>query len=162
LLADARRDTTRAGKELKETDQVVLRQKAVPLGRPQTVAGYVEEVKDGKRVATDQPKDYEVQYWGGTEATLSVRRPFAYLFPAGHATVAEKLQRHGIEVEELREDIELDVEVYRLDKLTRTAAFQKHQPVSLETTPRKESRRIPAGTIVVRTAQANGTLAAYL
>jgi dipeptidyl-peptidase-4 len=162
LLAEARRDAIRAGKELKDTDQVVLRQKAAPLGRPHNLAGYVEEVKDGRRVATDQPKDYEVQYWGGTEPTLSVRRPYAYLFPASLATVVEKLQRHGIEVEELREDIELDVEVYRLDKITRTAAFQKHQPVSLETTPRKESRRIAAGTILVRTAQANGTLAAYL
>src|SRR5207247_2032272 len=49
-----------------------------------------------------------------------------------------------------------------LDKVAHTPAFQKHPLVSLEATARKESRRLAAGSILVRTAQANGTLAAYL
>jgi len=119
-------------------------------------------VKEGRRVATDRPRDYEVLYLGGTEPVLSVRRPYAYLVPKELAKVTENLQRHGIDVEELREDIELDVEVYRVDTITRTMQFQKHQPVSLEATPRKESRRVEAGTVLVRTAQPLGSLAAYL
>jgi dipeptidyl aminopeptidase/acylaminoacyl peptidase len=162
LLTQARRDTVRAGKDLKESDRVALRQKAAPLGRPHPLAGYVEEVKDGRRVATDRPKDYEVQYWGGTEATLSVRRPYAYLVPASLPGVVEVLQRHGVGLDELREDIELDVEVYRVDRVTREPAFQKHQPVTLDATPRKEGRRVAAGTVLVRTAQPLGSLAAYL
>jgi dipeptidyl-peptidase-4 len=162
LLSQARRDTVRAGKELKESDHVVLRQKAVPVGRPHLLAGYVEEVKNGRRVATDKSKDYEVQYWGGTETTLSVRRPYAYLVPASLPGVVEALQRHGVDLDELREDVELDVEVYRIDKVAREPAFQKHQPVSLEATPRQEARRVAAGTVLVRTAQPLGSLAAYL
>jgi dipeptidyl aminopeptidase/acylaminoacyl peptidase len=122
----------------------------------------VEEVKDGKRVSTGQPKEYEVTYMGGAEPTLKVSRPFAYLFQASFTAVVENLQRHGVTVEQLREDVELDVEAYRVDKVARLPDFQKHQPVTLETTARKEARRVEAGTILVRTGQPLGTLAAYL
>ena len=40
-------------------------------------------------------------------------------FPATSTAVVDTLQRHGITVEELREDIELDVEAYRIDRVTR-------------------------------------------
>ncbi len=162
LLSDARDDTVRAGKEPKPADKVVLRSKPAPVGRPHAFLGYEEEVKDGKRVSTGRPKEYEVQYVGGAEPTLSVTRPYAYLLPAKPAAVVENLQRHGITVEELREDVELDVEVYRIDAVKRTRDFQKHQPVELDATARKESRRVEAGTILVRTGQPLGSLAAYL
>jgi dipeptidyl-peptidase 4 len=162
LLSDARDDTTRAGKAPKPTDKVVLRSKPAPVGRPQPFLGFEEEVKDGKRVSTGRPKEYELQYMGGAEPTLTVARPYAYLLPAKLAAIVENLQRHGIAVEELREDVELDVETYRIDKVTRTPDFQKHQPVELDTTMRKESRRVEAGTILVRTGQPLGSLAAYL
>jgi dipeptidyl aminopeptidase/acylaminoacyl peptidase len=155
LLREAREDA-------KANDRIVLRSKPVPFGRPQQLLGFVEEVKDGKRISTGQPKEYEVQYMGGAEPVLSVTRPHAYLLPAKLGAVVENLQRHGITVEELREDIELDIEIYRIDKMTRTPDFQKHQPVALEATARKETRRIEAGTIVVRTGQALGSLATYL
>jgi dipeptidyl aminopeptidase/acylaminoacyl peptidase len=141
---------------------VALRYKSVPHGRPVTVPGFVEEMKDGKRVVTDKPRDYEVEYVGGTETTLSVSRPYAYLVPASFAAVVENLQRHGLVVEELREDVELDVEAYKVEKIDRRPAFQKHQPVALEVTPRKDGRRIEAGTVLVRTAQPLGTLAVFL
>ncbi|HXG11042.1 MAG TPA: DPP IV N-terminal domain-containing protein [Gemmataceae bacterium] len=162
LLAEAREATVRAGRAPGEKDLIVLRHQAVPLGRPVRVLGFVEEVRDGRRIATDKPHEYEVEYLGGTEPVLSVRRPYAYLFPARLGRVVENLQRHGIEVEELREDIELDVEVYRIDRITRAAVFQKHHPVTLEATARPASRRLEAGTILVRTAQPLGSLATYL
>jgi dipeptidyl-peptidase 4 len=161
-LTAAREATVQAGREPKEDDRIPLRFKSAVHGRPVNLLGYVEEVKEGKRVATDKPKEYELIYMGGTEATLSVRRPYAYLLPADLTKVVENLQRHGVEVEELREDIDLDVEVYRIDKVTKTPQFQKHQPVSVEATPRKEGRRVAAGTILVRTAQPLGSLAAFL
>jgi len=141
---------------------IILRYKAAALGQPVSILGFVEETKNGRRVSTAQTRDYPVQYFGDTESTLSVRRPYAYLFPAKLDQVVENLQRHGIEVEELREDIELDLEIYRLDRITRLAAFQKHQPVSLEATLRKESRRVEAGSKLVRTGQRLGRLAAFL
>src|SRR5205085_2051521 len=109
-----------------------------------------------------KPRDYAVEYIGVAEPTLSVSRPYAYLFPPSWAKVTENLQRHGVTVEELREDIDLDVEVYCIDKARPTMFYQKRQMMTAEATARKEARRVPAGTVLVRTAQPLGTLAAFL
>jgi hypothetical protein len=163
LLADARRAAIEAGSHPKPNDRTALRAKIAPLPRTFTVHGFVEELKNGRRVATSEKRDYQVHYWGECEPTLSVARPYAYLFPAGAAKAVETLQRHGIEVEELREDIELDLEVYRVDKLTRAPRlFQKHHEVSVEVSRRAETRRVEAGTILVRTGQPLGDLVVFL
>ncbi len=162
LLAEAREATVKAGRAPAEQDRVVLQQKAVPLGRPVTLLGFVEEKQGERRVRTDKPKEYEVLYLGSSEPTLTVRRPVAYLVPKTLTRVVENLQRHGIEVEELSEEVKLDVEVYRIDKITRQREFQKHQPVTLQATVRADKRQVEAGTILVRTAQPLGSLAAYV
>jgi dipeptidyl aminopeptidase/acylaminoacyl peptidase len=153
-----------ARKPPKPGEPIALRYKEAPLGRPHQLLGYVEETKDGKRVRTDTPKEYEVVFMGATETTLAVPLPWAYLFPASFSKVTELLQRHGIQVEELREDIELDVEAYRIDKIAANPSigWMKHRLVLLEATARKESRRVPAGTILVRTSQRLGSLASFL
>jgi len=163
LLSEARGATRTAGKKPKASDQVALRHRAVPVGGPRKLLGFVEEQKDGKRAATAQLREYDVQYMGGCEPTLSVRRPYAYLFPASLHNVTEVLQRHGIEAEQLREDIELDVEVNRIEKITRAERpFQNHRLVTVQSTVRTEGRRVRAGSILVRTAQSLGSLAIYL
>jgi dipeptidyl aminopeptidase/acylaminoacyl peptidase len=162
LLAEARAAAIKAGQNPGEKDLIVLQQKPAVLGRPVNLLAFVEENRDGKRINTGRPKTYEVQYMGASTPTLSVRLPFAYLLPARLTSIVENLQRHGIVVEELREDVEMDVEAYRIDRIKRAPAFQKHPLVSVEASARKESRRVEAGTIVVRTGQALGNLAAYL
>lgn len=141
---------------------IPVRYKSAPQGRPVTIRGYVEEEKDGRRVKTDQPKDYEVTYQGGTEVTLSVKRPYAYLIPPAFTKAIETLQRHGVSAEELREDIEVDVEVYRVDKLARERNTFSGANLTLDVTPRKEARRVEAGTLLVKTDQPLGTLAAFI
>jgi hypothetical protein len=163
LLTDARQATAKAGREPNAADRVALRCKVVPVARPVTVLGFVEEEKNGRRVATTQPKDYRAQYVGACEPTLSVRRPYAYLFPPTLAKVAENLQRHGLSVAKLRADAKLDVEVYRIDQVTRAPRrFQNHELVTVSASPRMESRSVPAGTLLVRTGQPLGSLAVYL
>jgi dipeptidyl-peptidase-4 len=146
----------------KEKDEIALRHRMKPLPSRTTILGFVEETKDGRTTATKAPKDYAVEYLGVAEATLSVRRPYAYLFPASWTKIVENLQRHGIAVEELREDIELDVEIYKIDNVSNREMYQKRQLIEVEAMARKETRRIAAGTILVRTSQPLGTLAAYL
>ncbi len=146
----------------KGAQRIALRYKAAPEGRKSTVLGYMEEDRDGKRAATTEPRDYEAQYYGATETTLSVEKPYAYLVPASAKKVIENLQRHGLTVDELREDIDLDVEIYKIDQLSRGRDFQQHQPIEIEATVRKESRRFDAGTIIVRTGQPLGALAVTL
>jgi hypothetical protein len=73
------------------------------------------------------------------------------------------LHRHGIAVTELRKDAELDVEVYRVDKITHLPrAFQKHNEVVLDTAARPERRTFSTGTIVVPAAQPLSDLLVYL
>lgn len=50
-----------------------------------------------------------------TESEKSSEQPYAYLFPAKYKKLIQHLQRENIKVNELHEDIELDVEVYRID-----------------------------------------------
>jgi dipeptidyl aminopeptidase/acylaminoacyl peptidase len=129
-----------------------------------TVAGW-EERRDenGRRVSTGQAKDYEVAIWDRFEAVKSVTRPYAYIYPAEMTWLTEILQRHGLEVEELREDIELDVEVYTVNAVSRAERpFQGHNLATVEVGAADASRWYEAGTIVVRTAQDLGNLAVYL
>jgi dipeptidyl aminopeptidase/acylaminoacyl peptidase len=73
------------------------------------------------------------------------------------------LQRHGLEVQELREDIELDLEVYRVESIEKSPRrFEGHHAVELRVTSRQAARMVPAGTLMVKTAQPLGTLAVYL
>ena len=56
------------------------------------------------------------------EGTESVARPFAYLVPPTCSEAIANLQRHGLDLQELREDIELDLEVYKVDSDREIAA----------------------------------------
>ena len=146
----------------KPRDRIALRTKATSLGEG-TVLGFVEETKDGKRVATKEHKNYKVALQSGVEATEVVQRPFAYVFPASFKDAIETLQRHGIVVEELREDIELDSQIYKVQKATTSErVFQKHKLITVDVERRDETRKITAGAILVRTEQKLGNLAAYL
>lgn len=163
LTKEARDAATRAGRNSKGGDLVAVRHKLAPLPGSVTVLGFEEEEKDGRRVPTTQPKDYTVQFLARPEPTVSVRRPWAYLVPARYPKVIEVLQRHGIELDELREDLDLDVELYRLEKVQRTEReFQKHRTVTVETSPHTGERRVLAGTVLVKTGQPLGTLAVCL
>ena len=66
-------------------------------------------------------------------------------------------------MQELREDIELDLEIYKIDAIEKSPRrFEGHNMVDLKVSPRREARMVPAGTLMVRTAQPLGTLAVYL
>ncbi|MCH7960825.1 MAG: DPP IV N-terminal domain-containing protein, partial [Planctomycetes bacterium] len=159
----ARSRTRKAGIDPAEDDLVAIRTRPAPSPQKVTALGFVEERLEGRRVSTGQAKDYELTIWDRHEVLVEVRRPFAYLIPADMSWLVELLQRHGVEVEELREDIELDVEAYRVEAVSRAErAFQGHHIVTIEASASQTSRRVDAGTILVRTAQDLGNLVVYL
>lgn len=158
----------RVAKLLREADRAV---RDAPTGTPvplrhQLTAkpqkATILALEGGKTIATGKPRDVPVELLTGTQATLSVGRPYAYLFPSAYSSAVENLQRHGIIVEELKEDATLDVEVYKIDKHKIAKPFQKHNLVTVEVSVRKEHRRMPVATILVRTNQRLGNLAAFL
>ncbi|HWE34987.1 MAG TPA: DPP IV N-terminal domain-containing protein [Isosphaeraceae bacterium] len=162
-LDAARAATIAAGREPKDGDRVAIRSEAHPFPESATILGYVEETRDGRRRSTGEPKDYNVELVQDFRPSATVRRPFAYLLPSKSTKAIEILRHHGIALEVLREDLDLVVEVDRIDSLRRSdRRSEGHRTVDLDVTPRVESRRVPAGSVVVPTAQALGTLAVYL
>lgn len=144
-------------------DRIELRTKQLPLAGEFKILGYVEETKNGRRKPTSELKEYPVKAIQAAETALTVKRPYAYLFPARYAKAAANLKNHGISVETIAADTPLEVEISRLDSLKRDAnPFQKHKAVQLEVTSRKEKRNIAEGTIFVTTEQPLGNLIGFL
>ncbi len=144
-------------KDAPPSPRLALRNKLQPLGEPRTILGFAEAERDGKRQVTDQPKEYSVKYIAKAEPTVEVTRPAAYVIPTGFDSAIQCLQRHGIAVQELREDIDLEVESYVVNQIKKaTRPFQGHTTQTIEVTPKKDTRRVVAGSFIVRTEQALG------
>jgi dipeptidyl-peptidase-4 len=147
----------------KPRPRVALRSRTVEEEKGATILGYEEATRDGRRVRTDTPRDYPVKLVTRVEPTLEVERPAAYLIPPGFDAAVEALQRHGVRVEELREDVQLDAQHYVVTEVRKTERpFQNHALVTLEVKPEPVEQRASAGSVLVRTDQPLGHLAAYL
>jgi len=162
LHESARIETTRAGLAPQPDDVVGLRHQVAAYRRPVVLPGYELEVgENGRRRATDRPKDYKVVHFGRFEATVSVRRPYAYLIEPGCEAVVEKLRQHGIAIEPFAGSAQ--VEQYRVTSIRPARReYQGHRHTTFEVTASTEMRSFEEGATLVRTAQPLGTLAVYL
>ncbi len=158
-----RAEEPRPARQPSEAPQIVVRSKAAPREGKTSVLGWVEETKDGHTHPTTQPKDYEAEIIVDFVPEETVARPYAYILPSSSLAAVQTLQRHGIRVEETREDIELDTTASTVDAVTKAVRpFQNHSMVSVKASSHAASRRFPAGSYLVRTAQPLGNLASYL
>ncbi|MBX3377412.1 MAG: DPP IV N-terminal domain-containing protein [Phycisphaeraceae bacterium] len=177
LLEEADRRTVEAGRAAE--DDVPIRSKMVAAPGKATVLGYVEEQHEGRTRPTEQHKDYEVDLFTRFMPEATVKRPYAYVipapaspdpnaiqpaasFPEWASQAIRVLQHHGVRLDELREDVDLDVATYTVTSLSRSRPFQSHELATVRVEVRTATRRVPAGSILVRTAQPLGTLAVYL
>lgn len=143
--------------------KIALRTEAVAAPNKVSAAGFVEEKQGGHTVATSQPRDYEVELWTHFRATLEVERPFAYALPAKASAAIDKLREHGISLERLSEEVQLDVETDGIQSARfANDPFQGHKTTRLETVRASGNRKLPAGSIIVRCDQKLGNLLAYL
>jgi len=149
-------------------DEFGIRYEIAKFDEPVTIEGYEMERPDAGRagvraVPTDTDKDYEVEWWGRFEPTLTVERPLGYLIPDSHAHVVEKLRQHGIEVEKLEGRIGVTAERYTVQEVERARReYQNVRQVLLECDAQKEWIAVGEGWWLVRTAQPLGDLAVYL
>ncbi len=163
LLSQARSGSIALGESPAPRDLVAIRSEPHPFVEPASVLGYVEEIKSGKAVSTGVPKDYRVSVLQDFRPSATVRRPFAYLVPARYTEVLANLKAHGLALEPLSKELELEVDVYRIESATRSKAlFEGHHTLDVSVSARSEKRRVPLDTVVVRTAQPLGALAVYL
>ena len=96
----------------------------------------------------------------GTETS---RVPAAWLVPPALETAIERLAAHGIRFESQPEALEMDVEAFAIARSTASEReFQGHRERTLEGRWAPVRETIPAGTVVVPSAQPLGRLAFYL
>lgn len=148
-----------------------------PLDKPVNIlVGEVKKVKNprnGKDMTAmieDKITPTPMPDYGVFAATKSNPVPRAYIFKndagskkVGMLTVIEKLQAHGIAIEELTAPMETEVESFVIDSVNKAArVFQGHAEVKLKGRAQKETVNFPAGSILVRTNQPLGSLIFYL
>ena len=92
-----------------------------------------------------------------SKAEKGSKQAYAYLFSAKLKMLTKHLQREDIEVRELREDIELDVEAYRITEIVHDEKKAKRRRSFMLTTQcRQEAKRFRAGTIFIKANQKLG------
>lgn len=111
----------------------------------------------------DRPDTFTVEFFDQPEVTVSARVPEAYLIPAQWTEVVDRLRWHGVQLEQLTEDVTLKVGAWRLDDCSwRERPYEGRHPVSYTAQTFIEERTVPAGTWLVDLAQAEARVAVHL
>ncbi len=141
------------------------------LDKPVSIlVGEVEKVKNSKSgkmmtaMIENKFTPTPMPDYGLFAATKSLPLPRAYLFhnDDGMKTVIAKLLAHGIAVEELTEQVNLEVESFVIEQIKKGRAFRGHQSITLKGSAKKESFPFPAGSLLIRTTQTSAALIFYL
>ncbi len=153
LIAGARAQIVQLAESKPENVLVHIDSQMAPFDEKVVVRGY-----DG-----EQPKDYEVTFLGDYQPTKTVSLPFAYVIPARCSWQAERLVLHGIQVEQLEQNLSGRLATYRVLNMRKSPReFQNHRMLTLECEARSEPAVIEKGSLIVRTSQPLARLAAYL
>ena len=141
--------------------------KALP--KPVTIRGFETEIIERPGGGypsiknTGRKKTFTLPFFADYTTTKSVRFPFAYLIPVPDPEIVEKLLQHGLTIETLDEETLLEVETFRPKTVKVSESInQGHRLNVFKGEAVMETKTFPRGTIVVRTAQRLGSLAAAL
>lgn len=63
-----------------------------------------------------RPRRYDIPYFKTYKPVLTVEKPQFYLIPQAYPEIADRLRAAGVRVETLREDLEVTVEVYYIER----------------------------------------------
>lgn len=168
MLKDADKRTIARGTNPAVTDSFAIEYKVRPLPEKVTVKTYEAELindADGRRnyKRTDRRKDVTIPYYIDYYPTINVKFPFAYLITTHDPAITDILKIHGIKIEELSADTKIDVQRFEISELKgATKLNQGHYTNSISGKYISGQIDFPAGSLVVRTAQPLGNLAAYL
>ena len=168
LIGEADRRTILRGLEpLNKTFAVEF--ELQPLAKPITINAIETEVAERpgggfpQLKPTGRKNPVTAPYYASYVPRKTVRLPYAYLLPVADPDIVKKVLAHGLQVESLTGEVSLEVEVFSPKEFkSAERAYQGHYLNQIKGEYRKETRRFPAGTILVRTAQPLGYLAAYL
>jgi murein tripeptide amidase MpaA len=168
MITDADRRTISRGNNPSVTDSFAIRYKVMPASQKVTVRTYEAELisdengrKNYKR--SDRQRDVTVPYYIDYVPSESVKFPFAYLVTVNDPEIIALLKVHGIRVEKLKDTSRIEVLRFEINELKGAEKLnQGHYTNTLKGIYIKDTIDFPSRTIVVRTAQPLGTVAAYL
>ena len=169
LVREADRGAIARGAAPSPEESFTLASEAKPLDARLTIEGYVMEVTDAgngrRRVRpTDRLRTYtKVPFLAHHVSTRTVAYPHAYLITVPDERVLDNLLAHGIVVERLVESVTARVEEFTATSLEGSRrSNQGHYTSTVAGAYATGERAFAAGTLVVRTAQRLGPLAAAL
>jgi hypothetical protein len=168
MLKEVDEKTIARGENPAVTDSFAIEYKVRPAPEKVTIRTYEAEQngesngwKNYKR--TDRQKDVTVPYYIDYYPIKNVKFPFAYIINAYDPAITNLLKLHGIKTEELSTDTRFDVQRFEISELKGAGKLnQGHYTNTISGKYIEGPVDFPAGTIVVRTAQPLGNLAAYL
>jgi hypothetical protein len=168
MLKDVDEKTIARGENPAVTDSFAIDYKVLPAPEKVTIRTYEAEPKGETNgwknyTKTDRQKDVTVPYYINFSPTKNVKFPFAYIINAHDPAITGLLKLHGIKTEVLSEDSGIDVQRFEITELKGAGKLnQGHYTNTIKGKYINGPVDFPAGTIVVRTAQPLGNLAAYL
>jgi hypothetical protein len=149
-------------------DSFALKYKGRPTPTPVTINAFeVEETGDtlfwNKYRKTERKIKVTVPYLAEYYPSECTKFPYAYLLKISDPVYIDFLCLHGIQIEKLASDQEIEAEAFRIDAIIPARRLnQGHYTNTVKGIWQKEKLTFPAGSWVVRTAQPLANLAAYL
>jgi len=109
------------------------------------------------------PVTWKVPIFRSDVPVKEVRVPRGYLLSRAYEPLAEKAFLHGLRVERTLADADLDVEVFRVSRMTwADVSYQGHHAATAEGALSVEKRRVPAGTYWIPLDQPDASIAIWM
>lgn len=168
MLNDVDKRTIARGASPAVTDSFAIEYNVRPASEPIKIRTYEAELindANGRKNyrKTERQKDVTVPYYIDYYPAKSVIFPFAYLIATSDPAITDLLKLHGIKLEKLSSDAKIVVQRFEISNLKGAEKLnQGHYTNTIDGKYLSGPVNFPAGTIVVRTAQPLGNLAAYL
>jgi dipeptidyl-peptidase-4 len=168
FIAHADQSALLRGADPSVRDSFALVYKGRPTPTPITIKAFeVEETGDtlfwNKYRKTDRKIKVTVPYLAEYYPSESIKFPYAYLLKVTDPVYRDFLRLHGIQVETLAVEQEIEVESFLIDAIIHVRRLnQGHYTNTVKGKYRKEKISFPAGCGVIRTSQPLANLAAYL
>lgn len=113
--------------------------------------------------ATNEARPVKMTEYGAFQTTRRIKPPAAYCIPRDQSEIIKMLERHGIVVEEIKQDATVEVERYLVRETARAErSFQGHREVKLSATPEKTRQELKKGSLIVSMNQPKAALIFYL
>lgn len=168
ILNDVDYKTIARGNNISDKDSLAISSRVVPTKVPITVNTYeLETRKDAngreRLFPTDVKKVVTVSYLADYLPTKQVKLPNAYLLTIKDSRIINLLKTHGVRLEKLFSDSEIEVQTYKIKELKPEQRLnQGHYNNIVKGEFIVEKKKFSKGTVIVRLAQPLSNVAAYL